>query len=50
MNDNNINLLQCGFKVVKNLCKGLKKHFSIPAKVCLPYVYQKLKDSKSMII
>lgn len=47
--DNNINLLQCGFKIVKNLCRGLKKGFSHTCKIFLSSVYLKLKDNKAMI-
>jgi hypothetical protein len=50
MNDNNINLLQCGFKVIQNLAKGLKKNFIHVAKNILPLVFLKLKDSKTMIV
>ncbi len=42
--------MQCGFKIVKNLCKGLKKAFAISCKSFLSYVYLKLKDSKVMIV
>ncbi len=43
-------MLQCGFKIVKNLCKGLKKAFAICCKSFLSYVYVKLKDNKAMIV
>lgn len=48
--ENNINLLQCGFKVLKNLCKGLKKNFTHPTKAVQSLVYSKLKDTKAMIV
>jgi|SRR6218665_2348173 len=48
--DNNINLLQCGFKIIKNLSKGLKKNFAHPCKVILGYVFSKLRDTKAMIV
>ncbi len=48
--DNNINLLQCGFKIVNNLCKGLKRHFSITCKSILSYIFLKLKDTKALIV
>lgn len=50
LSENNINLLQCGFKVVKNLCRGLKRHFHHSCKVFLGQAYGKLKDSKAMIV
>ena len=50
LSENNINLLQCGFKVVKNLCKGLKKNFAHSAKSFCSLAYGKLKDSKAMIV
>lgn len=48
--DNNINLLLCGFKIVKNLSRGLKKAFSITCKSILPYIYLRLKDNKVLIV
>jgi hypothetical protein len=48
--DNNINLLQCGFKIVKNLCRGLKRTFSLSCKAILPYIYLRLKDNKVLIV
>jgi hypothetical protein len=50
LSDNNINLLQCGFKVVKNLCNGLKKNFTHPSKVILSLIISKLRDTKAMIV
>eukprot|EP00919_Chromeraceae_sp_WS-2016_P042706 GHVR01101951.1.p1 GENE.GHVR01101951.1~~GHVR01101951.1.p1 ORF type:complete len:140 (+),score=11.79 GHVR01101951.1:2979-3398(+) len=50
MTDNNINLLQCGFKIMKNLCKGLKKHFHHSAKAIMSFIFVKLKDGKAMIV
>jgi hypothetical protein len=47
--ENNINLLQCGFKITKNLCKGLKKNFRHPCKIIQSLVFSKLKDTKAMI-
>jgi hypothetical protein len=48
--DNNINLLQCGFKMVKNLCRGLKKAFNVSCKSILSYIYLRLKDNKALIV
>lgn len=50
LSDNNINLLQCGFKVIKNLSKGLKRNFTHPCKVIQSLVFSKLRDSKAMIV
>lgn len=50
MVDKNINLLACGFKIVKNLCKGLKKNFTHPCKAIQSYVFLKLKDTKSSVV
>lgn len=50
MTENNINLLQCGFKIVKNLCRGLRKNFAQPCKSFQSSVVIKLKDTKMMIV
>ena len=50
LNDKNINILQCAFKIVKNLSKGLRKNFNHPCKVFQGLVFSKLKDSKSVIV
>lgn len=50
LNDNNINLLQCGFKIMQNLSKGLKKHFGGVCRSVLGLVFGRLKDNKQMIV
>lgn len=50
LTDNNINLLQCGFKIIKNLSHGLKRNFVHPCKVILSLVFSKLRDTKAMIV
>ena len=48
--ENNINILLCGFKIVRNLCRGLGKYFSPQVKSIMSYVYLKLKDTKAQIV
>ncbi len=50
LSDNNINLLQCGFKIVKNLSNGLKKNFTHPCKVILSLIVSKFRDTKAIIV
>lgn len=50
LTDNNINLLQCGLRVVKNLCSGLKKNFSQPCRAIMSPIFFKLRDTKAMIV
>lgn len=50
LGDNNINLLQCGFRIVKNLSKGLKKGFTHPCKVILSLIISKFRDTKVIIV
>ena len=48
--DNNINLLQCGFKIIVNLSKGLKRGFYHVCKTFITPLFSKLRDKKNSII
>jgi len=50
LNDNNVFVMICSIKIYGALAKGLRKNFSVPCKLIMPFLLPKLKDKKGPVI
>jgi cytoskeleton-associated protein 5 len=50
INDSNINVVISVLKILGALAKGLRKHFAPYAKMFFPYIINKFKDKKTLLL